>query len=98
METNNLILVEAFCANCNVNFSFIDSLNEYGIIEIIVLNDKKYIPFSQLKVLERAIHFHDELHINLEGIDVIHSLLSKINDLQEELRITKNKLSLFDLE
>lgn len=96
METNNLILVEEFCANCNINFSFIDSLNDFGIVEIVVIQEKKYVPFSQLKVLERAIHFHDELHINLEGIEVIHNLLSKINDLQEELRITKNKLSLFE--
>lgn len=95
METTDLILVEQFCSNCNINFSFIDNLTEYGIVEIIELHEKKYVTSSQLKIIERAIHFHDDLHINLEGIDVIHNLLSKINDLQEELRITKNKLSLY---
>ena len=96
METNNLILVEQFCSNCDVEFSFINSLNDFGLIEIIVLDDKKYISSEQLKVLERAIHFHDELNINIEGIDVIYNLLKQIDDLQEELRITKNKLNLFD--
>lgn len=98
METTNLILVEKCCANLEVEFSFINSLNDYGLIEIIVLEDKKYIANEQLKDVERAIHFHHELNINMEGIDVIYNLLQQIDNLQEELRVTKNKLNLFDLE
>lgn len=98
METNNLVLVEKCCSNLEVDFSFINSLNDCGLIEIIVLDDKKYISNEQLKDLERAIHFHYELNINIEGIDVIYNLLKQIDDLQQELRITKNKLHLFDLE
>lgn len=98
METTNLILVEQFCSNCDVEFSFINSLNDSGLIEIIILEDKKYISNEQLKVLEQTIHFHNELNINLEGIEVIYNLLKQINNLQEELNITKNKLSLFDSE
>ncbi len=98
METNNLILVEQFCLNYNVEFSFISSLSEYGLIKIIVLDDIKYISNEQLKDLERAIRFHYELNINFEGIDVIYNLLKQIDDLQEELIATKNKLNLFELE
>lgn len=98
MEKNNLILVETFCSNCEVEFSFIDSLNEHGIIEIIVYEDKKYISNDQLKAVERAIQFHYELNINLEGIDAISNLLNQIDTLQQELIIAKNKLRLFDLE
>ena len=98
MEANNLILIEQFCTNYEVEFSFINSLNEYGLIEIIVLDDKKYISNEQLKELERAIHFHYELNINMEGIDVIYNLIKQINELQQELNTARNKLSLFDLE
>lgn len=98
MGTTNLILIEHFCATCNVEFSFVHSLGESGLIEIIVVDDKKYISNEELKNLERAIHFHDELNINLEGIEVITNLMTQINDLQEELRVTKNKLNLLDLE
>lgn len=98
METNNLVLIEHFCLKCNVEFSFINSLNDYGLIEIIILDDKKYISNEQLKDLERAIHFHHELNINVEGIEVIYNLLKQISDLQQELNIAKNKLSLFDAE
>ena len=98
METTNLILVEKCCESLEVEFSFINSLSDCGLIEIIVLDDQKYISNDQLKDLERAIHFHDELNINIEGIDVIYNLLQQIHDLQEELRIAKNKLSLLDLK
>ncbi|MFN3757059.1 MAG: chaperone modulator CbpM [Flavobacterium sp.] len=98
METNNLILVETLCSNCEAEFSFIDSLNEHGIIEIIIIKNKKYISNEQLKTVERAIQFYYELNINIEGIDVISNLLNQINDLQQELKITKNKLNLFDFD
>ncbi|MBP6234132.1 MAG: chaperone modulator CbpM [Chitinophagaceae bacterium] len=98
METSNLILIEQFCSNCDVEFSFITSLNDHGIIEIIVLEDKHYITSEQLTSIERAIRFHDELNINMEGIDAIFNLLKQIDDLQQELMITKNKLLLLDLE
>jgi hypothetical protein len=95
METTNLILVDHFCSNCDVDFSFIKSLNDVGLIDIIVEDDKKYISNEQLKTIERAIHFHYELNINMEGIDAIHNLLDQITDLQEDLRVIKNKLNLF---
>jgi hypothetical protein len=98
METNNLILVEKCCSNLEVEFSFINSLNDSGLIQVIVLDDNKYISIDDLKRLERAIHFHFELNINIEGIDVIHNLLEQIEDLQEELRVTKNKLKVFESE
>lgn len=98
MEINNLVLVEQLCSNCDVEFSFINSLNDLGLIEIIVLENKEYISNEQLKDVERAIRFHYELNINIEGIDVISNLLTQINDLQQELRIAKNKLTLYDLE
>ena len=98
METANLVLIEHLCSNCGIDFSFVKSLNDTGIIEIIAIDDKKYISNEQLKDIERAIHFYYELNINIEGIDVIHNLLNQIKDLQEELRVTKNKLNLSDLE
>lgn len=98
MEKNNLVLVEQFCIHCDVEISFINSLHEYGLIEIIVLDDKEYITEEHLKDLERTIHFHNELNINLEGIDVIYNLLKQIDDLQQQLNIAKNKLSLLDLD
>ncbi len=98
METNNLILIEQFCSNYEIEFSFIDSLHEHGIIEIISINEKKYLLNEQLKNVEKAIRFHYELNINMEGIDVISNLLDQINELKQELIKAKNTLSLFEME
>jgi chaperone modulatory protein CbpM len=98
MEANNFVLVELFCSNVEIDLSFINSLNDHGLIEIMVIENKDYISNEQLRNVERAIRLHDELNINIEGIDVICNLLEQIHDLQQELKRTKNKLKLFDLE
>jgi len=40
------------------------------------------------------MRFHYDLNINIEGIDAITHLLQQIEDLQQELIATKNKLRL----
>ncbi|MGM0478019.1 MAG: chaperone modulator CbpM [Bacteroidota bacterium] len=96
METNNLVRVERCCAQLEVEFSFVHELEDHGLIEIVIVDDQSYISIDHLKRLERVIHFYYDLNINLEGIDVIHHLLGQIDDLQEELRITRNKLKIHD--
>ncbi len=91
METN-LIAVEQFCTYYNVEFSFIESLNELGLIEIIPLNDQHFLPHEQLKELEKMIRLHYDLDINMAGIDAIAHLLTRINNLQQELNSLKNSL------
>ena len=39
---------------------------------------------------------HQELDVNIEGIDVVFNLLQKIDDLQNELISVKNRLRLYE--
>jgi hypothetical protein len=96
METRDLILIEHFCNSHNVEFSFINSLHEFGLIEIITFDSNKYIHHEQLNEVEKMIRMHYELDINIEGIDVISNLLKRINSLEQELNATRNRLRLFD--
>ncbi len=89
METN-LIAVEQFCAYYNIDFSFIESLNEFGLIEIVPVNDERFLPHEQLKEVEKMIRLHYDLDINMAGIDAIANLLKRINNLQQEIRLLKN--------
>ena len=41
---------------------------------------------------------HYDLDINLEGIEVINNLLSRVNNLQEELMLLKSKLKIYESE
>jgi pyridoxine 5'-phosphate synthase PdxJ len=93
MNTDNLIRIEYFCEQYNVELTFINSLQEFGLINIRVVEDSKYLSNEDLKEIEKMIRLHYELGINMEGIDVISNLLNQIADLQQELTVAKNKLN-----
>ena len=96
METNNLILIEQFCEHHNIEFSFIDSLHQFGLIEVIIENNNRYLQHEQLKDVEKMMRFHYELDINMEGIDAISNLLQRMNQLQQELVSAQNRLRFFE--
>ena len=96
MRTKDLILLEQFCELHNIEFSFISSLQEFGLIEIVMIEDNKYLSHEQLNDVEKMMRLHYELDINMEGIDAISNLLQRIDLLQQELLVTKNRLRLFD--
>ena len=92
----NLISTSEFCVYHNIEFSFISNLKESGLVETIKLKQVDYIPEDQIGKLERMIRLHQELDINLEGIDTIDHLLNKIQHLQEEVILLNNKLRLYE--
>lgn len=96
MEKTNLILIEQFCTNHNIEFSFIDSLKQFGLVEIIIVDEQQYLPHEQLSDVERMMRLHYELEINMEGIDAISHLLKQINDLKRQLVASQNSLRRFE--
>ena len=96
MEIDNLVLVDQCCSHYEIEFSFINALQEHGLVDIVLFENNKYISIDQLKDVERAIHFHYDLNINVEAIDVINNLLQQINALQQSLKSAQNKLNIFD--
>jgi len=98
MNTDNLIRIEYFCEQYNVELAFVNSLQEFGLINLRVVEDSKYLSNDDLKEIEKLIRLHYELGINIEGIDVISNLLNQIADLKQELMVAKNKLKFLDLE
>ncbi|MCO5242037.1 MAG: chaperone modulator CbpM [Chitinophagaceae bacterium] len=98
LNTEELITSEACCAYYHIEHSFIQTLNEYGLIEIISDGRTQFIPNTQLGELEKFIRLHYELGINPEGIDAITHLLLKMKDMQEEISLLRNRLQLWDSE
>jgi len=98
METTEMILIQQICTCHEIEFSFIYELNELGLIEIESIENDKYIHENQLKDVEKMIRMHRELNINIEGIDAIYNLQQRINQLEQELTQTKNKLKAFNIE
>ena len=96
MQTENLIAVDAFCANYNIEISFISSLQQIGLIEITTVKETEFINASQLRHLEKIVHLYYELDINIEGIETITHLLHRINSMQDEIIALKNRLRLYE--
>jgi len=96
MPTDDLILAEELCSHYNVGISFINSLQQFGLIEITSIEETYYIPQAELKKLEQLARLHYDLNINLEGIDAITHLLEKVTDLQTEIKSLKNRLRLYE--
>lgn len=97
METQEFIPIDIFCRRHGVEISFISSLREFGLIEVTTINEAECIPLDQLRETEKLIRLHDELEINIEGIDVITHLLSRIKAMQYEICMLKNRLSLDEI-
>lgn len=76
--------------------TFITELNNYGLIQIIIEENDEYLEPEQLPTVEKMIRMHYDLKINLEGIDAIAHLLSKIENLQQNLKTVQNKLRIYE--
>jgi len=98
MQAEYLIAVDEFCAKNNIEISFISSLQQNGLIEITKIKETVFIDASQLQQLEKFIRLYYELDINLEGIETITHLLRRIDLMQDEIILLKNRLRLYETE
>jgi len=96
MQTKNFIAVNEFCINHNIEISFIDSLQQTGLIEIAIVEETAFIDAEQLERVEKFIRFYYDLDINLEGIETITHLLQRIRAMQDEIITLRNRLSLYE--
>ena len=69
-----------------------------GLIQIEIVEQNSFIHQDQIGDLEKIVRLHNDLNVNLEGIDVVFNLLEKELDLRNELNSLKNKLRLYENE
>lgn len=91
-----LISTQTICSHYNIEVSFVDALNDIGLVQIEIIEDNQFIHQDQITNLEKIIRLHDELNLNLEGIDVVLNLLEKVNELHSTVMALENKLKLYE--
>jgi hypothetical protein len=91
MKNENLVAIEEFCIHYQVESSFLYSLAEFGLIEVITLEETQYLHKDQIKDAEKMMRLHYDLDINIEGIHAIFNLLQRVDNMQEELTVLRNK-------
>lgn len=92
MENERLITLQNLSTNYNVEVSFIQSLNEFGLIEIITIDETECVDKEYLNDIEKMMRLHYDLDINFAGIDAIANLLHRVHDMQSEITMLKNRL------
>ena len=93
---DDLIAVNEFCINHNIEISFLNLLQQNGLIEISTIESNYFVAKEQLPQLEKYVRFYYEMDINLEGIETISYLLERIENLQNENTKLKNMLRFHD--
>lgn len=96
MSTENFIPVNILCTHYKVELSFFNNLHEIGLIEIQNVEQALYVHKDSIYEIEKIIRMHQELDVNIEGIDVVFNLLQKIDALQNELHSVRNRLLLYE--
>ena len=96
METTDMIVLDEFCTSHQVEVSFVRTLEEHGLIETIIVNETLYIQENELSKLELILRLHQELNINSEGVDAIINLLKRIENMQNEITVLRNKLNFYE--
>lgn len=96
MKTENLITVSDFCIYHNVEYTFVDHLQEAGLIAVTVIDQTACIPIDEIQKLERLARLHTQLDINEPGIEAIDNLLTKLENMQQEVAVLRNRLRLYE--
>ena len=97
MQTE-LIIVSEYCHKCHIEPSFIDLLEEGGLIEVRTEGGEHYLLASQLPDVERYSRMYYDLSINMEGIDAIHHLLERMELMRRVICFLRNQLIVFKRE
>ena len=92
MDRKELIPVKDFCIHHNIQYSFISDLENSGLISVTSVKRSAYIHQDDINMLEKFVRMHYDLEINIEGIETIHYLLEKIEEMQREILNLRNKL------
>jgi len=90
------IEITTLCRHYQVERTFFSHLSDIGLIETISIQDSLYVNETDIRLIDKIIRLHRELNINPEGIDVIMNLLDRIDDLEQQLTATQNRLGLYE--
>ncbi|WP_027066890.1 chaperone modulator CbpM [Maribacter sp. Hel_I_7] len=96
MDSENYIQIELYCKRTQTPVEFIDELLEFEMIEVQQIEDKKYVEPQYIVEIERIYRLRNELGINMEGIDTINHMLEKVNRLEQELKLLRDRLTIYE--
>lgn len=98
MDGQDFISIVQLCNHYKVEVSFFKQLEAAGLVEITTIEQTKYLHYNLISDVEKMIRIHQELNINIEGIDVVFNMLNKMNKLQAKMNVLQNRLRLYETD
>lgn len=68
----------------SIEIAFLDSLEESGLIHLHTEDAVQYVLYDEIPLIERFVNWHYDMEVNLPGLEIIHRLLQKVEQLQAE--------------
>ncbi|MGO4912510.1 chaperone modulator CbpM [Leeuwenhoekiella sp. W20_SRS_FM14] len=96
MSHSDYIPVPELCKHYCINQTFFEELHDKGVLEIVSIAHTNCLHHESIPIFEKIVRISEELHINIEGIDVILNLLDTVDDLRSQLTATQNRLRLYE--
>ncbi|MDD3078670.1 MAG: chaperone modulator CbpM [Paludibacter sp.] len=96
---NNDKLLYSKCLEIyDIEASFLDSLADSGLIQIVLSDDEKFIESDCLSDFEKFVRWYYDLNINIEGIEALSHMLIKVESLQKEVNRLQEELHFYKHE
>ena len=95
MENDQLIAIEVFCTNYDVEYSFVESLQEHDLIETVIVDNARFLQVPHLHRIERVIRLYHDLDINLEGIEAV-AVAGGVYFCVREIASLRNRLRFYE--
>lgn len=96
MAKEKYILLRTFCERSQIEDSFVHELYEYGLVRVKREQDSFFIEEDEISEIEKMFRLHNDLGINLEGLDVIKQMLERMRKLEMEMDLLQKKLKLYE--
>ncbi len=96
MANENYILVRQYCERTHISDSFINALNDYGLIHYKQIETEVYILDDEIPQIERFDRLYNDLGINLEGIDALNHMLRRLRNMESEMNTLRKRLRIYE--
>ena len=97
MAAQKLIAIKEFCLHHHISKDFIHELHQFEMIELVTVKRSRFIAEKNLHTLEKIVRLHNELQVNIEGIQTILHLLTSLEKKEAELYTLRNQLEFYTL-
>lgn len=95
MQTNLIPIID-FCTYHQIETTFIQSLEEFGLLQTTEVQKKVCVNIDELEKLEKYLRLFQEMNINLEGLHAVAHLLELLQQKDDQILALKNELSYFN--